>query len=197
VSASEDHDLLSRLRSRDEEAFVVLIDRYHGSMLRFAQSMAPNRAVAEEAVQDTWLGFLRGIDRFEGRSSLKTWLFQILVNRTRSAATRERSAAPVERVHTVDPSRFDSEGQWAEPVEPWVEDAEDRLDAATWLPLIGSALEALPLRQRQVVVLRDVEGLSNDETCAVLGISAGNERVLLHRGRAKLRDLLAAKIGKE
>jgi RNA polymerase sigma-70 factor, ECF subfamily len=185
-----DVELLSRLRAGDEEAFVMLVDRYQQPMLRLARSVVPSRAVAEEAVQDTWMGVVRGIHRFEGRSSLKTWLFRILVNRARSAGSQEQSTAPLDALHTVDPGRFDSSGHWADPLERWTDDSDARLDAAVWLPVLAAALDELPPRQRQVVILRDVEGLSSEEACAVLGISAGNQRILLHRGRSRLRGIL-------
>jgi len=188
---------LNRLRSGDEEAFVMLVARYQQSMLRLARSMVSSEAVAEEVVQDTWLGVLRGIDRFEGRSSFKTWLFGILVNRARSAGSKERPSAPLESLHAVDPSRFDSHGQWADPLERWAEDSEHRLDAARLAPILNSGLDDLPPRQRQVLILRDVEGLSNDEACSALGISSGNQRILLHRGRSRLREFLEAKMDKD
>jgi RNA polymerase sigma-70 factor, ECF subfamily len=191
-----DAELLGRLRGGDEDAFVMLVGRYQQPMLRLARSMLPNDHIAEEAVQDTWMGVVRGIDRFEERSSFKTWLFRILVNRARSAGAKEHPDTETTVVCAVDPSRFDSHGQWAEPVEKWVEDSVDRLDAATWLPVLMGALEDLPERQRQVVVLRDVEGLSSDETCRVLGVSAGNQRILLHRARSKLREILETEIEK-
>jgi RNA polymerase sigma-70 factor (ECF subfamily) len=185
-----DVELLGRLRNGDEEAFVMLVNRYQQPMLRLARSMVSSHAVAEEAVQDTWMGVVRGIDRFEGRSSLKTWLFRILVNRARSAGSQEPADASIESLHSVDPSRFDAQGQWADPVERWTEVSDDRLDAARWTAILRSALDELPPRQRQIVLLRDVEGLSNDEACAVLGISVGNQRILLHRGRSRLREVL-------
>jgi RNA polymerase sigma-70 factor (ECF subfamily) len=191
-----DVDMLARLRSGDEDAFVTLVGRYQQPMLRLARSFVPSQAVAEEAVQDTWLGLVRGIQNFEGRSSFKTWLFRILVNRARSAGTKEHPAAPTEALHAVDPARFTTEGQWVDPVDRWIEESEQRLDAAAWSPILKSALEDLPPRQRQVVLLRDVEGLSHEETCAVLGISVGNQRVLLHRGRSHLRGILEVKVGK-
>ena len=191
-----DVEMVARLRDGDEEAFVTLVGRYQQPMLRLARSFVPSQAVAEEAVQDTWLGLVRGIDNFEGRSSFKTWLFRILVNRARSAGTKEHSAGLSEELHAVDPSRFNAEGQWADPVDTWIEESEQRLDAAAWAPILKSALEVLPPRQRQVVLLRDVEGLSHDEACTVLGISVGNQRVLLHRGRSQLRGILEAKMGK-
>ena len=148
-----DGELLSRVRTGDEEAFVMLVTRYQQPMFRLACSMVPSQQVAEEAVQDTWLGVVRGIERFEGRSSFKTWLFRILVNRVRSAGAREPSDPSIETIQAVDPTRFDAQGQWADPVDHWTEASEDRLDAATWVPILKSALDKLPPRQRQVVVL--------------------------------------------
>jgi RNA polymerase sigma-70 factor (ECF subfamily) len=191
-----DVEMVARLRNGDEDAFVTLVGRYQQPMLRLARSYVPSQAVAEEAVQDTWIGLVRGIDNFEGRSSFKTWLFRILVNRARSAGTKEHPAALTEALHTVDLARFNAEGQWADPVERWIEESEQRLDAAAWAPVLKAALDDLPPRQRQVVLLRDVEGLSHDEACTVLGISAGNQRVLLHRGRTQLRGLLEDKMGR-
>jgi RNA polymerase sigma-70 factor (ECF subfamily) len=192
-----DVEQLGRLRSGDEEAFVMLVARYQRSMLRLARSMVSSDAVAEEVVQDTWLGVVRGIDRFEGRSSFKTWLFSILVNRARSAGSAEHPNTPIEALHAVDPSRFDAQGQWADPLERWSEDREDRLDTSALTPILNSALDDLPPRQRQVVVLRDVEGLTNAETCSALRISSGNQRILLHRGRSRLRGMLEAKMGED
>jgi RNA polymerase sigma-70 factor, ECF subfamily len=188
---------LRRLREGDEEAFVVLVAQYQQSMLRLARSMVASNAVAEEIVQDTWMGVVRGIDQFEGRSSLKTWLFRILINRARSAGSKEHANAPIESLHAVDPIRFDAGGHWADPLDRWQEDLESRLDAQQLLPLLESALDDLPPRQRQVVILRDVEGLSHDETCSSLGISLGNQRVLLHRGRSRLREVLEARMEKD
>jgi RNA polymerase sigma-70 factor (ECF subfamily) len=191
-----DVELLGRLRNGDEEAFVMLVARYQQPMVRLARSLVPNLAVAEEVVQDTWMGVVRGIDRFEERSSFKTWLYRILVNRARSAGAREHPNAPVDALHSIDPTRFDAQGQWADPLDRWTEDSEDRLDAATWLPVLIAALEDLPRRQRQIVILRDIEGLSSEDACSVLGISVGNQRILLHRGRTHLREMLEAQIGK-
>jgi len=197
VAVETDVELLGRLRDGDEDAFVALVARYQGTMLRIARSIVPTQAVAEEVVQDTWMGVVRGIDRFEGRSSLKTWLFRILVNRARSAGARERPSAPIDVVeHAVDPGRFDGSGSWREPVAPWADEADRRVDAAALAPLLRSALDDLPDRQRQVVTLRDVEGLSSEDTCAVLGISAGNQRLLLHRGRSRLRTALEPRMGR-
>ncbi len=188
-----DVELLEHLRSGDEQAFVMLVERYHMPMCRLAASMVGSHAVAEEAVQDTWMGVVRGIDRFEGRSSLKTWLFRILVNRVRSARVIEEKRR-LDRAPSVDPSWFDESGQWAHPVQHWEEEVEERVDASAYVPAIRSALERLPARQREVVLLRDVEGLSSEEACDVLGIGPGNQRILLHRGRAALRGQLAAEV---
>ncbi len=126
-----DAELLARLRAGDERAFVTLVRRHHAAWLRLAAGYVPSMAVAEEAVQDTWLGVLRGISRFEGRSSVRTWLFRILVNRARTAGARERRSIAIgDPGPAVDESRFDGTGHWAAPPERWVEEADDRLDAA-------------------------------------------------------------------
>ena len=171
---------------------MTLIARYHQPMLRLARSIVSSEAVAEEAVQDTWVGVLRGVERFEGRSSFKTWLFRILVNRARSAGAHEERNAPLESPYAVDPTRFDADGQWAEPVNLWGQESDDPFEAVMWAPILKAALEELPPRQRVVVILRDVEGLSSEEVCDTLAISPGNQRILLHRGRSRLREILAA-----
>ena len=191
-----DAELLRRLRAGDERAFVALVERYNGSMLRLALSFVPSRAIAEEVVQDTWLAVLRGLAAFEGRSSLKTWLFSILVNRARSAGVRESRSFPVaDAGPVVDASRFGPNGAWAVPPEHWTEEAENRVDAVKLSGLLRGGLDGLPSRQREVVLLRDVEGLSSAEVCQVLAISEANQRVLLHRGRSKLRQALESELG--
>jgi RNA polymerase sigma-70 factor, ECF subfamily len=185
-----DGELLLRLRSGDERAFVSLVQRYQEQMLRLATSFVPNQAVAEEVVQDTWLALLRGLDGFEERSSLKTWLFSILVNQARTTGTREHRSVPVpDPEPAVDPARFDAGGSWADPPEQWVEAAEGRLEAGKLADRLRALMDELPARQRQVVLLRDVDELSSEEVCSVLAISDGNQRVLLHRGRSRLRQL--------
>jgi RNA polymerase sigma-70 factor (ECF subfamily) len=192
----DDARLLERLRSGDEAAFVTLVAGHQDAMLRLASTFVSSRAVAEEVVQDTWLGVVRGIDRFEGRSSLRTWLLAILVNRARTAGTREaRSVAVGDAGPTVDRARFDASGGWSSPPEHWVEDAEQRLGAAELATHIHAALEQMPARQRAVVTLRDVDGLESDEVCELLSLSPGNQRVLLHRGRSQLRQALEAALG--
>ena len=170
----------------------TLVTKYHQRLLRFAESMVPSRAVAEEVVQDTWLGVVRGIDRFEGRSSVKTWLFNILANRARSTGAREARTVPF-----GDPleGRFTSSGEWSRPPESWSDAVDARVVADKLASRVKQCLPALPAGQRQVLVLRDIEGLEAAEVCELLGISAGNQRVLLHRARAQLRGLLEAEMG--
>jgi RNA polymerase sigma-70 factor (ECF subfamily) len=194
-----DLQLLMRLREGDEDAFVTLVNKHHDPMLRLARTFVHSHAVAEEVVQETWLGVLRGIDRFEGRSSLRTWLLAILVNRARTMGTREaRSVAASDSdafVAAVDGSRFDSTGAWSSPPEQWVDDLEERIGAQALRDQILEALGQMPERQRAVVMLRDVDGLRGDEVCQVLDLSPANERVLLHRGRSRLRQALEDSIG--
>jgi RNA polymerase sigma-70 factor (ECF subfamily) len=165
-------------------------------MLRLALSFVPSRAVAEEVVQDTWLAALRGLGAFQGRSSLKTWLFTILVNRARTTGVREARSVPIaDAGPVVDASRFGPDGGWATPPEHWIEEAESRIDAVKLSELLRMLLDTLPERQREVVLLRDVEELSSADVCQVLAISEANQRVLLHRGRAKLRQALETELG--
>jgi RNA polymerase sigma-70 factor (ECF subfamily) len=178
-----DAELLDRLRAGDERAFVVLVGRYHEPMLRLAASFVPSTAVAEEVVQDTWLAVLRGLERFQGRSSLKTWLFRILVNRARTTGTREQRSVPIaDPEPAVDP-------------EHWIEAAEARMEAGKLADRIRAWINELPARQREVVLLRDVEGMTSDEVCSVLELTGVNQRVLLHRGRSRLRQLLEDEFG--
>ena len=177
----------------------MLVSRHHDPMLRLARTFVHSHAVAEEVVQETWLGVLRGIDRFEGRSALRTWLLAILVNRARTAGSREaRSVAASGSegfVAAVDASRFDSAGAWSSPPEQWVDDVEERVGAEALRKQILAALAQMPARQRAVVMLRDVDGLRSDEVCQVLDLTPANERVLLHRGRSRLRQALEDTIG--
>ena len=184
----EEADLVEGLRAGDEAAFAALVQTYQTRMLRLARGYVPSARVAEEVVQDTWLGVLRGIERFEGRSSFATWLFTILVNRAKSAGAREQR-------HRADPlpedgdaiERFEADGSWATPPEAWAEQAEDRVVAKRLAARAIACLDELPAAQRQVVLLRDVEGLEAPEVCGVLDITDANQRVLLHRGRARIR----------
>ncbi len=196
MNQDADSELLSRLRAGDEQAFVTLVQRHQDAMLRLACSLVPSRAVAEEVVQDTWIGALRGIGRFEGRSSIRTWLFTILVNRARTTGIRERRTVAIgEAGPAVAESRFGPDGMWLTPPEPWFEDHADQLRAAKMAGRIRSAIKTLPARQREVVTLRDVEGMSSAEVCSVLELTESNQRVLLHRGRSRIRQLLENEFG--
>jgi RNA polymerase sigma-70 factor (ECF subfamily) len=181
--------LLEQLRAGDEAAFSALVERYQPSLLRFAATFVPNRAVAEEVVQDAWIGVIRGIERFEGRSTLQTWLYRIVANRARTTGARERRSIPAAMGDepAVAISRFGRAGHWADPPAPWPDDVEDRLVAAGLAERLRAWIDELPDGQRQVVMMRDVEGLSSGEVCEILGVTEGNQRVLLHRGRARIR----------
>ena len=181
-------ELLERLRAGDEEAFACLVDRHHAAMVRFARGYVRSPAVAEEAAQDAWLGLLRGLDRFEGRSSLRTWLFRIVANRAISAGLHERQHLPVDDSELEeDGGRFSQDGWWATPPVHWADEAVDRMVAPGQAARVRQLVEELPPAQRQVVTLRDVEGLPSADVCHILGISEGNQRVLLHRARARIR----------
>jgi RNA polymerase sigma-70 factor (ECF subfamily) len=196
VLEDPDAELISRLRAGEEDAFVALAEKYRPVMLSLALSYVPSRAVAEEVVQDTWIGVLRGIGKFERRSTFRTWLFRIVINRAVSAAARERRSVPVDDMEpVVSVSRFDAAGNWAVPPEPWAEQVEDKLTAAKIASRIRAAISELPPRQREVVTLRDVQGMSSAEVCSALDISEGNQRVLLHRGRSWLRQVIESEFG--
>jgi RNA polymerase sigma-70 factor (ECF subfamily) len=194
-SARADHDadaeLLAALRAGEQDAFLELVARHQGMLLRVARSFVSSPAVAEEVVQDTWLGVLRGIDGFAERSTFRTWMLRILVNRARSTGVREaRSVAIEDPAPVLDAARFDATGAWASPPRHWVEEVDDRLLAESLTEPLAAALAELPARQREVVTLRDVDGLTSEEVCEALGISEANQRVLLHRGRSRLREAL-------
>jgi RNA polymerase sigma-70 factor, ECF subfamily len=191
----DDLELIARLRRGDEQAFASLVAAHHAAMIRVAQAFVPDRGVAEEVVQETWVGMLRGLDRFEGRSSLKTWLYAILINQARSIASRERRTVPFDHTDDAraeDPARFAPDGSWAQPPVPFTEEIEERLASAPMLAHLTAALDQLPPGQRIVVTLRDIEQLTSDEVCGMLEITPGNQRVLLHRGRAGLRRRIEA-----
>jgi RNA polymerase sigma-70 factor (ECF subfamily) len=204
--SSEDQHLLEALRQGDESAFTILIDRYYMSMLRIATLYVSDTSAAEDVVQETWVAVLRGLTGFEGRSSLKTWIFTILTNRAKTRGQRdERRAART--------SPFDTETEGLEPAVPaerfsaadaqwpdhwrsrsrpktWNGLPEDRLVSQETLTLVLEAIDMLPPAQREVIRLRDVEGWSSSEVCNVLEITETNQRVLLHRARSKVRQAL-------
>jgi len=203
-ASPDDARLVASLRRGDERAFALLLDRYHASLVRLATAYVRDRAVAEEVAQETWLGVVEGIDRFEGRSSLKTWIFRILTNRAKTRGEREGRTIPFtalasfddEGEPSVEPERFlDAShpvwpGHWASPPESWDEIPERRLESAETLARIRDAIDALPPLQAQVISLRDVEGWSSEEVCELLALSEVNQRVLLHRARSKVRGAL-------
>lgn len=196
---------MDRLRGGDESAFVALVDRYSGSMLRLASLYANDPAVAEDVVQETWLGVLRGIRRFEGRSSLRTWIFHILLNRARTRRRRDGRLIPFSSYFersgrtyepAVDPDLFlpadhpQWPGHWRLAPESWDGSPEARLIAAETSTRIERVVADLPPAQREVITLRDIEGWSAKEVCRALRITASNQRVLLHRARARVRRAL-------
>jgi len=194
---SDDARLVEALRRGREEAFLALVRRHQPSMLRVASTFVSSAAVAEEVVQEAWLGVLHGLDGFQGRSSLRSWIFGILTNCARSRGVREARSAPFssftspdEDEPAVDPSRFLGAdhprwpGHWASPPEQW---AEEKLANKETLEFVRQAIADLPPVQKQVITLRDVEGWTSTEACEALGVSEANQRVLLHRARSKVR----------
>jgi len=194
--------VVAALRRGEEEAFAALVDEYGPSMLRVARMYVSTRAVAEEVVQEAWIGVISGIGRFEGRSSLKTWIFRIVANLAKTRGEREGRAIPLSSVvageggRTVDADRFLTGGRWAghwtSAPNRWSELPEERLVAGETLAVVQDAIAALPEPQRTVVTLRDLDGWGSDEVRNVLELSETNQRVLLHRGRAKVRRALEA-----
>jgi RNA polymerase sigma-70 factor (ECF subfamily) len=188
---------LEALRSGDEGAFRRLIQTHHGPMLRLAMTYVKDAGVAEEVVQEAWLVCLRSLDRFEGRSSLKTWIYGILMNIARSRRRRESRVLPFaslwrrddsdSRRPTVDAGRFGSDDLWSSPPDSW---PESKVLSAETMLRVKAAIESLPMKQREVITLRDVAGLDADEVCGLLSISAENQRVRLHRARAAVRKML-------
>lgn len=200
----EDAELVQRLRARDERAFAELVEQWSPSMLRLARMHVPSAAVAEEVVQEAWLAVLQGIDRFEGRSSLKTWVFRILVNRALTRGVRESRSIPFAALAAqeaaaddpaVDADRFARDGAWASPPRRWEEQPEAKARSDETLAVARATIDKLPPMQRLVITMRDLEGFPSDETCNALAISETNQRVLLHRARAKVRTALEEHLG--
>ena len=196
---TDDDALVKALVMRDQDAFAFLLDRYHASLMRLALQYVATRAVAEEVVQETWLAVLQGIDRFEQRSSLKTWLFRILVNIARTHGVKENRSIPFattamfDEDPAVDPRRFRrglrQRGAWKRPPHPWSEPEQHAVDTET-LATVRSAIDRLPPAQREVITMRDLLGWSAAEVCDALEVSDSNQRVLLHRARSKVRASL-------
>ena len=189
--------LVEALAAGDERAFNEVVGRHHRSLVRLARNYVRSEAIAEEVAQDAWCAVVTGIERFEGRSSFKTWLFSIVVNKARTRAERERRTTPFSALAGQDEEgspvpvedRFTPDGAWAAPPRAW-DDPERRAISLELREELREALQELPERQRLVVTLRDVEGLGPEEVGDLLRLSPGNERVLLHRGRTRLRDEL-------
>ena len=195
----EDARLVEGLRAGDEAAFAALMREYGAGMLRVAQMFVSSRAVAEEVVQEAWIGVLKGIGRFEGRSSLKTWLFRIVANTAKTRGVRESRSIPfsalgeAEGEPSVDPDRFLGSGErfpghWAAPPQSWAPEGE--LLGRETLGVIERAIEQLPPAQRAVITLRDTQGFTAEEVCNALDLTETNQRVLLHRARSKVRSAL-------
>jgi RNA polymerase sigma-70 factor (ECF subfamily) len=194
--------VIRALRAGDEAAFATLVERYGPTMLRVARGFVRTQSVAEDVVQEAWLGVLKGLDRFEGRSSLKTWIFRILTNVAKTRGEREGRSVPFSALAgdddgdpAVDPDRFfgpehASAGAWASPPRPWEDVPEDRLMSHETHAAVARAIETLPAAQQTVITLRDVDGWPAEEVCNVLGITETNQRVLLHRARSKVRAAL-------
>jgi RNA polymerase sigma-70 factor (ECF subfamily) len=200
-----ERELVRRLRAGEERVFAWLVDSYSPALLRVAQAHVPTRAVAEEVVQDTWLALVERLDSFEERSSVKTWLFRVVLNIARTRGARERrstpfcdlvpageGADPLDAGPTVDPARFLGEHHcsWLRAPHRWLDSPEGRLVTNETLGVVREAIAGLPGRQRVVLTLRDVQGFSAEEVCEMLQVSPGNQRVLLHRGRARVREAL-------
>jgi RNA polymerase sigma-70 factor (ECF subfamily) len=197
---TDDAVLVKALEARDPDAFAYLLDRYHPALVRLARQYVPSRAVAEEVVQETWLAVIEGIDRFEQRSSVKTWLFRILINVARSRGVHERRSIPfattavLDDEPSVDPHRFrrfsrSGRGQWKRPPRPWDNPEQRALDSET-METIRRAVDRLPPDQREVMTMRDLLGWSAAEVCDALEVTDANQRVLLHRARSKVRGAL-------
>ena len=203
-AGDDDEQLLIALRRRDEQAFAALVDRYHARLVRLASLFVANQAVAEEVAQETWIGVLQGIDRFEGRSSFRTWLFRILTNQAKRRGQREARSIPFAAFSQADaddvepsvaPERFlpahdEWAGHWASYPRNWRETPEERFLSQETRALVQQAIDTLPPNQRMVITLRDVEGFPSAEVCNALAISETNQRVLLHRARSKVRGQL-------
>jgi RNA polymerase sigma-70 factor (ECF subfamily) len=200
---SED-DLVRRLLDRDEEAFVTLVDAWHSTMVRLARTFVPSDALAEEVAQETWAALLEGLDTFERRASLKTFVFSVLTNRAKTRGERERRSTPLSAMFveeadgedTTLADRFEADGHWSTPPASWgSESPEVLVERSEMMRLVGAAVDTLAPGQRAVFLLHDVEGLDSQSVCNALSISETNQRVLLHRARTKVRLALERHLG--
>jgi RNA polymerase sigma-70 factor (ECF subfamily) len=192
----DDHALLDRLRAGDERAFEALVVRYDGVLRRVVRTFVRTSSAADEVVQETWLGVLRGLRDFEGRSSLRTWIFGILLNQARARARRDGLTVPFSALEgedrpAVDPAAFGADGRWTSAPPRLESDPETGLLSAELRGQLQHAVQELPDAQRAVITLRDLVGFSAPEVCQLLDISEGNQRVLLHRARSRVRTALA------
>jgi RNA polymerase sigma-70 factor (ECF subfamily) len=209
IPSSKDLSLVERLRSGDEAAFMDLVDQLQPAMLRVARMYVSTTAVAEEVVQDAWLGVLHGLHSFEGRSSLRTWIFRILTNIAKTRGKREGRSLPFASLAgdeldrpSVDPNRFDSpegssRGRWSTLPDDWTGIPEDRLLGQETLDVVGRSIATLPPMQAEVIRLRDALGWTSEEVRNALDLTETNQRVLLHRARAKVRDALERYLSSE
>ncbi|HEY3353205.1 MAG TPA: sigma-70 family RNA polymerase sigma factor [Polyangia bacterium] len=200
-AGDDDRALVARILAHDETGFTRLVERYNGRLLRLAMSLISSRAVAEEVVQEAWLGVLQGLPNFDWRSSLRTWMYRILINRAITRREREGRTVPFSALgsedgdHGGEGEQFTPGGKFAAPPGEWDErQPERRLQSKETLAVLEQALGELPTKQRAVVTLRDIEGLDSAEVCNILDISEINQRVLLHRGRTRLRRALTARL---
>ena len=192
----DDHVVLDRLRAGDEQAFELLVDTYDGGLRRVARTFVRTPSAVDDVVQETWLGVLRGLHAFEGRSSLRTWIFSILINQARTRAKRDARSLPFSALETddgptVEPAAFGADGRWASAPARLDGDPESGLLSGELRAQLLHAVEGLSAEQRAVITLRDLVGCSATEVCVLLDISDGNQRVLLHRARTRVRHALA------
>jgi RNA polymerase sigma-70 factor, ECF subfamily len=201
ATSADEIEVVARLRAGDEQAFDALVTRHYATMLAVARTYVKTRAVAEEVVQEAWLGVLQSLGRFEGRSSLKTWILAILVNKAKTRAIREDRTVPFASVAregdepAVDPTRFRGPhdafpGHWRSYPSHWGASADTAVEERETLRVTMRAIAELPPAQQAVIRMRDVQGYSSEEVCAALDVSAGNQRVLLHRARSCVRAAL-------
>ncbi len=204
----EEDQLIARLRRGDEGAFDELVNQHHGALIRMAMGYVADREVAEEVVQDTWMAVIESLDRFEGRSSLRTWIFGILIHKAKDRGVREKRHTTFsafeshddDQDEAVDPSRFQESGEWAGhwafPPQPWDDQTPEKLLASQQaVSAMNQAIEALPTTLKEVLILRDVEGVEAKEVCELLKITETNLYVRLHRARERVRVAVEKALG--